>query len=1287
MKRLISAVLSGLFMLAAGCGEATKAIPLFGQPRGGSGSLSSATTGWQGPAVVDASVNGMSNLVKNNGTVNTTPLCMDASGGFTTSGCVQQPAAIYSGGRWFVGFPQKLTTAAFAAVYEDYNILSLVSTLGTYAFGGFGTGTGYLNTFSGTTDVARYVQYASLSSGKVVGIYLIGSATTNEIYGNVWDPLTGAWGNMIQLSTGSGVNTDTVDIAFENYASTTGATDPDIGRVGNYCRPRVAASGNRAMVTWCERRAVDDSAASVNASYLRYAIYSGSSWLQEAGRNSSALLAAAGSASNGMNEDSGGTTADLRTTYHPGMARRVAVPAFVPNALFISNNGGADAMRIAYPIPSSTTGLVNLPFNYDTNPSQSQYLNSAAIVNGAYGVSSDGSKLFIADPVGNEIEVFNSIPTAQTAASSFAMTGFNSPRGVFSNGTRLFVSNSGAQEVRIWNFIPIASVSAATANVVLGNTVVNTPEQISATSTKLIVADSGSNRVRIWNTIPNANNMPSTLSITGCVSGPLAAYTDGKRLFMSCNNGTNEMIYIFNSIPSSGAWSISNADVAITHPGANPVVNIVSDGLRMFVSDDDSVVYVWRQIPFENRPNDYTITGLTNARGLAWSRLLPAGWPVVASPPQHLYSVNPNQPVAAGQTKNDSLTFTYRGSSVTVNNLIGDPLGFNRCTAIGNIVNQLNNNQSFLSLGLKAELPDSWGDPSCEDSLRGVGQYFYIVQNASFSPQDGVDNDATSQLTAFGTAGPENIRVVVGGDGTAEQEIYRFFYQDTSASASTAIEACVPTDANNAGQYFVGRMGDAPTAASRWNGYPVLPANGLASNPDAGGTADASDNRPVDLSATSFVDVAGSGNGRFQIVAAHRAWAQPYYNLTCQGTNSRTGAWTTGCHGAGWASNPTQPTTLPAIPSELAYPRTIFGYRFNGTDWIRLHSAGSAIPKPWHLGPLQPYAVDSLTQTVQPIPLGARWPRMVSSGSGKGLVFFYARNGQRPYNAIASSQYGASGTYDQASEVSVANALWMATYDEATGFSTASVISPDTAADKLSSSSLATDLDVCETGAPFAGTAPGATIGTVANACQVGEDPYLANAFVLTDTYGYTHDVAPIAAAMNSSGQAVVGMHRRDTNTTQQYIGFYVAHYGPQTGLGSFTRVDSGKGFTLGGAVAIDASGNVAAVWEERSLVTRTSAQRASCADTTTLSQAENHVYYRYYNAALGSWGSITQVDSSDIYCYGNTNYLYSPEAPMMPNVAFGDRGRILVTYSGPACNTPGSTSCRRRQFINQYVP
>lgn len=1327
--------------LLEGCGV-SKGIPKMGRGEaiGASVSTSSLSTGWNGPYAVDSAAMGAANLVKTdgNGGANA-PFCENTAegAGFAGSGCVQQAALVWSDSRFLVGFPQKLTTTTYTAdgaAYAFHNVLAAMSSLTTFLFGTFSDGLlGFLNTIGSPNQVVRYISYAKLSSGKVVAVYALtdnNSVTVNtntQVYGSVYNPATDSWGSMTRLSTGASATLSflenaSLDIRWDDYT----AAAPAGGMAGQYCRPRVAASGNRAMAVFCERRTISTDA----AAYVRYAIYNGSSWIYEnaVASRSSALLAATGSAANGMNEDSNGAGTDLRTTFHPGMARRVPVPAFVPNGLFVAESGD-NHVHAVYPMPVVDTTLAAVDFGYGDGagavPTGSVLLNNGDnALTGPSAVNSDGTRLFVAESAANTVKIWSTIPYGAPAANgtpTLTLTnggaGITAPTSVFSDGIKLAVANAGAADnVLIWYGVPgtnTAPVSGSTGATISGFT---DPEQVVIVGTKLIVADAGANQVLIWNNVPTVDetvggatyNVRIHATTAANFTNPRAVFSDGVRLFVGATSGGLARLFIWNKIPTSALVDLDtdSADVVIRLDELTPTAlgnlkNIGTDGLRLFVSDGTSTqISIWNMIPLEHRTYDLVVDGFAAADvAFSWSRFVaPAltGWPVTTGA-YSTYSVNPKT--------TDTLTLVFRGLTATISSLVGDPFGTDRCSAISNIVNQINQNTTVQAMNMEAQLPSAWEGPACDDTVRGQGQFFWLTQNPDFQAADGVDTSTASQLsnssaTATAALRPEDIRLTIGDSTAADGHVVRFFGHGNSVDKIEAFQPGVSLYATgnfiNSAQYVVGRMSD-DSGSPAANGFPVLPANGQASNPES--TTQAI--RPVDLSAASFVEVAGTGSGNFQVLQGARALAQPYYQLTCGGMNDRSAAATDITAGCGVAGAPgftaaTAPTNLDLIPSELSFPRVLYGFRFNGTDWQRRYTGAGAIPHPYFIGPTQPYAVDYLTRTVQGIPLGMRWPRMVTSQSGKGLLFFYGRNGQRPFNSISSAAYRASTSYDQSSEVSVANALWMATYDDLTGFSAASVISPDpepdaTAAYRASTSSVATDLDVCETAQPFA--------ITVASACLVGEDPYSVIAAGAGNTVDkfcsasgdttrdcvtantYNHDVAPIPAAMNASGYAVVGMHRKDNCSSYQGIGFYVALYGPTTGLASFTRIDSNSSrscteseqtATMGGAVAIDDSGNVAAVWEERSALSASGA---------------NHIYYRYYSASTASWGDVTQIDSSTITAYGNTAFTYAPEAPMMPNVAFGDGGKIVVTWSGPACSTATSSTCRRTQMVKIYSP
>ncbi len=217
---------------------------------------------------------------------------------------------------------------------------------------------------------------------------------------------------------------------------------------------------------------------------------------------------------------------------------------------------------------------------------------TAKSLNQPVSVSTDGTKLFVADTTNGRVKIWNTIPTSAgpnvaadiaigqtnlvaTLPVGLASTRLNYPNAAVSNGTKLLVVDSVNSRVFIYNTIPTASNTAA--DLVLGqptlsvNTINNgglsasslsLPRSIAISGTKLIVADTSNNRVLIWNSIPTANNtaadvvlgqpdMTSSTLNNGGVSAatlflPRGVAVLGSKLVVADTN--NSRVLIWNSI-------------------------------------------------------------------------------------------------------------------------------------------------------------------------------------------------------------------------------------------------------------------------------------------------------------------------------------------------------------------------------------------------------------------------------------------------------------------------------------------------------------------------------------------------------------------------------------------------------------------------------------------------------------------------------------------------------------------------------------------------------------------
>lgn len=271
-----------------------------------------------------------------------------------------------------------------------------------------------------------------------------------------------------------------------------------------------------------------------------------------------------------------------------------------------------------------------------------------------------------------------------------------------------------------------------------------------------------------------------------------------------------------------------------------------------------------------------------------------------------------------------------------------------------------------------------------------------------------------------------------------------------------------------------------------------------------------------------------------------------------------------------------------------------------------------------------------------------RHPKVLMSSAGRGLVLFYQSQWDRPTTTSTESP----------------TRLWYATYGTSTGFSSvANILDDDTF---CSTSSTANDEAVCETAeySPAPASAAGTAVDTTKICMNAGEPTALTNA-LQTDLTNLTHDVPPIAAAMNTSGQAIVAYHKKtlsdlSTSSCSSYVRLQVVTYDPFNGFSSAEALDSETGNTMHAQVAITPNGKMAVVWEEYDPTTRAT-----------------YVYLRTRASASSSWDSAILVNSS-------TSMQASQES-MMPSVDLNDTGEIIVTFSYSSAATV------RRQYVNYY--
>ena len=290
---------------------------------------------------------------------------------------------------------------------------------------------------------------------------------------------------------------------------------------------------------------------------------------------------------------------------------------------------------------------------------------SATTLDEPTSVYSDGTKLFIADGLGDRIVVWNTIPTAVPAPAAnlvfgqpnfttqtqntggLSASGLNYPSSIYGDATRLYVSDGDNNRTLIWNTIPAASwispnleygqpgMGSNSANDAASATNLNLPETAYTDGTRIYVADFGNNRILIWNSIPTSNQAPANIVIgqpnmtvnasgltASTLNGPTSVFTDGTRFYSA--ESTNNRVLIWNAIPNTSGVA---ANIVVGQPNMtsfyNPSVSssslsgplsVFSDGTRLYVADqNNSRILIWNSIPTTNpAPGANVVIGQQN---------------------------------------------------------------------------------------------------------------------------------------------------------------------------------------------------------------------------------------------------------------------------------------------------------------------------------------------------------------------------------------------------------------------------------------------------------------------------------------------------------------------------------------------------------------------------------------------------------------------------------------------------------------------------------------------------
>jgi sugar lactone lactonase YvrE len=330
-----------------------------------------------------------------------------------------------------------------------------------------------------------------------------------------------------------------------------------------------------------------------------------------------------------------GITTDNTNLYvadrNNGKIRQIVIATGVVTTLAGSYNcNWWDAASFCYPSGITTDGT-NLYVSDTNNHSIRKIVIATAVVTtfatGIYypqGITTDGTNLYVAQPYNRrilQIAISSGVVTTLAGGNYGATDGagtaatFYSPYGITTDGTNLYVADSNNNKIRkiviatgvVSSFTGIANTQMASgaADGAGSSATFNSPQGITSSGGNLYVADSGNNTIR---QIAIATQEVSTLA--GAAPGadgtgaaarfnyPGHTTTDGTNLYVadSSDYTIRKIVIATGAVTTlagkSGEWGFvdgTGADARFGYP-----VDITTDGTNLYVTDTDN--YTIRKI-------------------------------------------------------------------------------------------------------------------------------------------------------------------------------------------------------------------------------------------------------------------------------------------------------------------------------------------------------------------------------------------------------------------------------------------------------------------------------------------------------------------------------------------------------------------------------------------------------------------------------------------------------------------------------------------------------------------
>lgn len=347
-------------------------------------------------------------------------------------------------------------------------------------------------------------------------------------------------------------------------------------------------------------------------------------------------------------------------------------PATDGTTLFVSDT--QNHRVLAYnPIPTVNTPAASFVLGQSGFTTNTANPGGASLstMNSPAAMSIGGTRLALADRGNHRVLLWNTIPTATGQAADLVLgqpnggstssnyggvsgSSLNSPASVTTDGTRIAVADTNNNRILLWNSWPTSS--GMKADLVLGQASLTTngytgevaspqrllrPSSITHAGSRFIVVDSDGNRVLIWPQFPLSPEAQPTvvlgqpdLSSSGSNSGgvsagtlysPQSASSDGTILAVA--DAANHRVLLWNSVPTQNRQpadlvlgqpntNSSNPNPAGAALGLNTPSGVFVGGGRLYVADTyNNRVLIWKSIPTQNQQAPDIVLGQSDFNG------------------------------------------------------------------------------------------------------------------------------------------------------------------------------------------------------------------------------------------------------------------------------------------------------------------------------------------------------------------------------------------------------------------------------------------------------------------------------------------------------------------------------------------------------------------------------------------------------------------------------------------------------------------------------------------------